>query len=258
MMLARYLRWQKAARRCPRTRTPQQQNNEEHSMPMTWKEEIVAAFEALGGVASYTQLYQYIEDNTSRKLTSQWKATVRREIENHSKDSDNYINNKPDLFGSAKGIGKGVWMLRQMEPTTPKSPDLAEPNLPQRARLETSRVIRDTRLVRQLKQLYNNKCQVCDLAIHLKTQHYSEGHHLKPLGQPHNGPDVAGNILVLCPNHHVEFDYGIIAVDPINLFVLHRDEKNAYHGKNLTVLAVHNLDKQYLQYHFQSIFTPNP
>lgn len=59
-------------------------------MAATWLEEIVSAFETLGGVVSYDQLYRYIEANTSRQLTKAWKATVRREVENHSTDSENY------------------------------------------------------------------------------------------------------------------------------------------------------------------------
>ena len=39
---------------------------------------------------------------------------------------------------------------------------------------------------------------------------YSEAAHIKPLGQPHDGPDKASNMLVLCPNHHLQFDRGIL------------------------------------------------
>ncbi|CAA9318643.1 MAG: hypothetical protein AVDCRST_MAG93-5632 [uncultured Chloroflexia bacterium] len=42
---------------------------------------------------------------------------------------------------------------------------------------------------------------------------YAEAHHIKPLGAPHGGPDVAENILVLCPNHHVLCDYGALRLD---------------------------------------------
>jgi len=42
---------------------------------------------------------------------------------------------------------------------------------------------------------------------------YSEGHHLKPLGNPDNGPDKAENILVVYLNHHAILDYGGMALD---------------------------------------------
>jgi putative restriction endonuclease len=35
---------------------------------------------------------------------------------------------------------------------------------------------------------------------------YAEAAHIRPLGWPHDGPDVAENVLCLCPNHHVLFD----------------------------------------------------
>jgi putative restriction endonuclease len=37
--------------------------------------------------------------------------------------------------------------------------------------------------------------------------------HIRPLGAPHNGPDVKENIIIcLCPNHHVLFDSGAITL----------------------------------------------
>jgi predicted restriction endonuclease len=39
---------------------------------------------------------------------------------------------------------------------------------------------------------------------------YSEAAHIRPLGKPYDGPDKASNMLVLCPNHHLQFDRGII------------------------------------------------
>jgi predicted restriction endonuclease len=69
-------------------------------------------------------------------------------------------------------------------------------------------------LARQLKLLYENRCQICGESITLPNgTRYSEAHHVRPLGRPHHGPDVAGNILVLCPNHHVMLDYGVIALE---------------------------------------------
>ncbi len=38
--------------------------------------------------------------------------------------------------------------------------------------------------------------------------------HIQPLGVPHNGPDELPNLLCLCPNHHVMFDFGGFVIDP--------------------------------------------
>ncbi len=74
---------------------------------MQWKDEIENAMRALGGAARYEELYLYIEQTTERELTKEWKATVRRTIEDHSSDSMNY--RAEDLFVH---LDKGFWGIR--------------------------------------------------------------------------------------------------------------------------------------------------
>lgn len=85
------------------------------------------------------------------------------------------------------------------------SPDTASP--PARVQASITRIVRDTAMVCKLKVLYNDTCQVCGtrLALH-DGAGYSEGHHLQPLGAPHNGPDVETNIVIVCPNCHALLD----------------------------------------------------
>jgi 5-methylcytosine-specific restriction protein A len=75
-----------------------------------------------------------------------------------------------------------------------------------RGEVTTSRIIRSSALIERVKAVHGNRCQVCGLAIEVPGGLYSEGAHMHPLGEPHNGPDVIGNILCLCPNHHVMLD----------------------------------------------------
>ena|SRR5271166_4945392 len=79
---------------------------------------------------------------------------------------------------------------------------------PERRIIQVSRLERDTEMVRLIKQIYDDQCQLCgkQLSSPDGTQHYSEGHHVKPLGDPHGGPDTPENILVVCPDHHVLLD----------------------------------------------------
>ena len=75
-----------------------------------------------------------------------------------------------------------------------------------------TRAVRNTSTVRCLKNLYEDKCQVCGRFIQVAPdRRYSEVHHLRPLGSggDDNNP---GNMLVLCPTHHVEFDYAVLGV----------------------------------------------
>jgi len=65
---------------------------------------------------------------------------------------------------------------------------------------------------RRVKEIYDYTCQVCGTRLETPAGPYAEGAHIKPLGTPHNGPDIEANILCLCPNHHVLFDDGAIAL----------------------------------------------
>lgn len=126
------------------------------------------------------------------------------------------------------------------------APDVSQPD-----RVETtrSRVIRNTAVVRELKQSYGYSCQLCgDTRQQNPEDGYAEGHHLKPLGRPHEGPDAKANLLVLCPNHHADFDYGMVSVDPSTLKVAHAYEHRVS-GSTLTVVSDHPLEHEYLAYH---------
>lgn len=72
-----------------------------------WVDEIISAFRVLGGAARYDDLYEYIALTTTRDLTKQWKATVRRTIEDHSSDSKNFRS--VDHF---RHVEVGFWGLR--------------------------------------------------------------------------------------------------------------------------------------------------
>lgn len=126
----------------------------------------------------------------------------------------------------------------ELESTTyqiPITPTAADFEQPESARVEvlTYRVLRDTKLARTLKSLHQDACQICGQVISVHGGTYSEAHHIRPLGSPHNGPDIAENILVLCPNHHVMCDYGSIQLDL----------------KNLCVHALHRISLQFIEYH---------
>lgn len=111
---------------------------------------------------------------------------------------------------------------------------------PKRAVQVISRIERDTPLVRYIKALYECKCQICGITITIcdPDQVYAEVHHIVPLGTPHDGPDVLENMLCVCPNHHVQLDYGAIALE----------------RRNLTLHPSHLLHDEYLNYHNHHIW----
>lgn len=92
---------------------------------------------------------------------------------------------------------------------TPTPVDNADDKIPVSVKSIIYRKLRETDLIRTLKLIHRNCCQICGIVIDIAGATYSEGHHIKPLGR--RGPDIAGNILILCPNHHVRCDYfGIV------------------------------------------------
>src|SRR4029077_12349914 len=70
------------------------------------------------------------------------------------------------------------------------------------------RLVRSTRVGRQVKHLHNYTCQFCGVRLDTPAGPYAEAAHIRPLGRPHDGPDDPANVLCLCPNCHVRFDGG--------------------------------------------------
>lgn len=223
---------------------------------MTWLEEVVKTLTELGGQARLSEIYYYIEKHAHRSLPTNWRASVRKNIEYHSSDSQAY-QGKIDLFSSVEGISGGVWRLKDLEKTAgerrleEKAED-DEETPAKRKRGEYLRIIRDSVMVRNLKKKYGHCCQVCGIRLGTDLAGYCEGHHLQPLGSKHQGPDIASNILIVCPNHHAEFDLGMIAVDPYTRMVVHKDPDNNFNGHYLRML--HEINGKYIGYHYDKIF----
>ena len=74
--------------------------------------EVGFALENLGGDSSYYGLYNEIMRIRPDPFPPSWKAIVRRTIETHSSDSENFHEGNADLFYSVSGIGSGEWGLR--------------------------------------------------------------------------------------------------------------------------------------------------
>jgi len=122
---------------------------------------------------------------------------------------------------------------------TPKAEDLNEPPTVNRIECQIYRILRDTDLARRMKALYEYQCQLCGYTIQLNNgKRYAEAHHIKPLGAPHNGDDSDENIICVCPNHHVELDYGLIELNKASI-------------RNL---PTHTIGDKYINYHNTVIF----
>ena len=132
-------------------------------------------------------------------------------------------------------------------------PDVSEP--PARIRANTYRILRDTVLARRIKERYGYRCQICGGIQKIGDERqYAEAHHIRPLGHPHDGPDAEGNIIVLCPAHHVDFDYGAIAIDPNDGRTIRHLFDSGLDGQQLYMQRRYRLDQDCLEYHWQEIF----
>jgi hypothetical protein len=146
-----------------------------------------------------------------------------------------------------------IFGLNENFPTLnePQNPDYNPPN---RILTTISRIIRDTELSKLIKIENNWRCQICGKNILLPTKnYYAEGHHLMPLGGEHKGLDIRPNIIVLCPTHHTEFDYGCIAINSTNNLIEHIDTCNPFHNKEIAYYRK-DLGTEHLLYHYQKRF----
>ena len=107
---------------------------------------------------------------------------------------------------------------------------------------------RDTGKVNGLKKFYQHKCQVCLDRIQIGNQkYYSEVHHLRPIGKPHDGKDDLPNMIVVCPNHHIAFQYCAIRISLDGKNIV--DRNNKIMG-NLHLKKSHHLSSENINYQF--------
>jgi hypothetical protein len=131
-----------------------------------------------------------------------------------------------DLKEESEGHGGDAPLTSTSEPVISDIPP--QYPSPDRTLTPVERIVRDVGIVGELKRLYGYRCQMCGTRLELSSGFYCEAHHLKPLGAPHNGPDVKANIILVCPNHHVLLDYGAMRIDIGTLHVNHHLTSNEF------------------------------
>ena len=134
--------------------------------------------------------------------------------------------------------------------TTEKELEMPDGNATTERR-ETTRddIVRNATLVRKIKRMYNDRCQICgERRLSSPDDGYSEVHHLMALGD--GGPDKPENIVVVCPNHHVDFENGMLSINPETLEVTHLYDSDI-DGRELIVEDGHQIGPEYIAYHNQ-------
>jgi|YelNatPaOPRAMG01_1025707.scaffolds.fasta_scaffold165500_2 hypothetical protein len=73
------------------------------------------------------------------------------------------------------------------------------------------RLKRDYDTIDKLKRVRDYRCQICGKTIPKKMGgFYIEAAHIQ--AKKEKGPETPDNLLILCPNHHKEFDYGDLEI----------------------------------------------
>jgi putative restriction endonuclease len=117
---------------------------------------------------------------------------------------------------------------------------------PRRSNVYSTKVIRSSEVGSYIKQLYDHTCQISGVRLDTPTGPYAEACHIQPVGKPHNGPDVPGNVLCLSPNSHVLFDHGAIALTD-DLTILGMDSE-------INVDPRHHLRIDCMEYHREHLY----
>lgn len=144
-----------------------------------------------------------------------------------------------------------IWRFRLVrdlsEPPMRPEADPADPPAPPAPRVETTvlRIVRNTAVASEVKRLHDYTCQICGLRLVTSSGAYAEGAHIRALGTPENGPDVLENLLCLCPNCHVQFDRGGLAISP-GLAIL--DDTGRPTGAWLRRAKGHAVGREFLRY----------
>lgn len=110
---------------------------------------------------------------------------------------------------------------------------------PQKRKVISTLVRRNSKIAKKLKILYNGECQICGFTFKKKDgENYAETHHLIPLGD--SGSDSISNIVILCPNCHSQLTYASVELGGL--------------GSNKRDIKINNVQKEirYHPRHFQA------
>ena len=117
---------------------------------------------------------------------------------------------------------------------------------PERRETVGQRIVRNGAVAQSVKARHSDLCQICGIEVRTLAGRYSEAAHIKPLGSPHDGPDVRKNILCLCPNCHVRLDNGGIVVNEAWKII---DTRTFEVLGELRTIPLHPVDPEMITHH---------
>ena len=138
-------------------------------------------------------------------INSSLYGTLVKDIENYGENSRfGRIGNSGNFF--ARDNYNDDLLLRDLKLDGMLSKDETREST-------TSKIVRYSKIVTELKRKYNGCCQIENCGFTFKKsdgENYSEAHHLIPLSQ--GGSQKISNVVILCANHHRIFHYAHIEI----------------------------------------------
>jgi predicted restriction endonuclease len=130
-------------------------------------------------------------------------------------------------------------------PTLKKfSPEENKHGRPKKSKSEVWRFVRNSKKVKELKKLYDDKCQICNQRIDLNNgRFYSEVHHYNPLKK--QSDDDYDNMIVVCPVHHIKFDFEVIWIHLNGTTII--DKHGVSTNEKILFHPNHKLDKKNIE-----------
>ncbi|MBT6940660.1 MAG: HNH endonuclease [Candidatus Marinimicrobia bacterium] len=147
-----------------------------------------------------------------------------------------------DYYPDVGEDGFRIWRYKLVKEINTELPPTRDQDGPApRTQRTTDQIQRDPHIPQRLKEQYNFTCQVCGIRLEAGGNPYVIGAHIKPLGRPHDGPDLRENMILLCPNDHYLFDAFAFSINDDFTFVGREG--------SLTVIRNHNIGLEYIRYH---------
>ncbi|MFJ9627594.1 YDG/SRA domain-containing protein [Streptomyces sp. NPDC101175] len=179
-----------------------------------------------------------------RTATSKWPAPDGSKIDICQFDLERLPDSEQALSAMGSRVAEALEAVEQVleEP--------GEERYPEARAVEIRRLMRSVATSRRVKKLYDGQCQLCGLRLlGPDGEPHSQGAHIRPLGRPHNGPDVEPNILCVCPNCHVRLDVGAVVVDEDWAIIVRAAIFGTPMLPKLKTKRSHRVHPDYLRYH---------
>ncbi|WP_349177636.1 HNH endonuclease [Parabacteroides goldsteinii] len=151
---------------------------------------------ALSALKQHLEYYTSLKDRTKNSKNGLWGVYYKYRNVIKIEDEDVLEQNCLDKIVIKEDIKTIVDDLRKLKASDPVS-----------VVINTTIFKRNNKTISQLKYLRGYRCQMCGIQIpKADGNFYIEGAHIDP--KKDRGNELPNNILILCPNHHKEFDYG--------------------------------------------------